>query len=59
MIMNRVEQKLRQLTIYRSLPLTVEFRMGYAVSHDPPERVDDFLRLADQDLQGKRSRKIK
>jgi diguanylate cyclase (GGDEF)-like protein len=58
-IMNRVEQKLRQLTIYRSLPLTVEFRMGYAVSHNPPERVEEFLRLADQDMQGKRSRKIK
>jgi diguanylate cyclase (GGDEF)-like protein len=59
MIMNRVEQKLRQLTIYRNLPLTVEFRMGYAVSNDPPERAEDFLRLADHDLQAKRSRKIK
>jgi diguanylate cyclase (GGDEF)-like protein len=59
MIMNRVEQKLRQLTIYRSLPLTVEFRMGYAVSYDPPERFEEFLRVADQDMQGKRARKIK
>jgi hypothetical protein len=33
--------------------------MGYAVSNDPPERAEDFLRLADHDLQAKRSRKIK
>lgn len=54
-VVNRVQQKLRQLAVYRNLPLTVECRIGYAVSENPPETADELLRLADEDMQGKRS----
>jgi diguanylate cyclase (GGDEF)-like protein len=53
-VMNRVQQKLRQLAVYRNLPLAVECRMGYAASHNPPETAEDFLRIADEDMQRKR-----
>ena len=58
-VMSRVQQKLRQLTIYRNLPLTVECRMGYADSYNPPDTAEEFLRVADEDLQGKRSSQSK
>jgi diguanylate cyclase (GGDEF)-like protein len=54
-IINRVQQKLRQLTVYRNLPLTVECRMGFAVSENPPDTAEEFLRMADDHMQGKRS----
>lgn len=54
-VVNRVQQKLRQLAVYRNLPLTVDCRIGYAVSENPPETADELLRLADEDMQGKRS----
>jgi len=54
-IVNRVRQKLQHLAVYRNLPLTVECRIGYAVSENPPETADELLRLADEDMQGKRS----
>jgi diguanylate cyclase (GGDEF)-like protein len=54
-ILQRVQQKLHALTVYRGLPLTVECRIGYAVSHAPPDAVDELLRLADENMQGKHS----
>jgi diguanylate cyclase (GGDEF)-like protein len=54
-VVNRVQQKLRQLAVYRNLPLTVEIRIGYAVSENPPDTADELLRLADEHMQGKRS----
>src|SRR5437588_12987125 len=50
-IMNRVQQELEQLTLYRNLPLAVDCRIGYAVSQNPPEAVDDLLRVADEHMQ--------
>jgi diguanylate cyclase (GGDEF)-like protein len=54
-IVNRVQQKLRQLVVYRNLPLTVECRIGFAVTDNPGEGPEELLRLADEDMQGKRS----
>ena len=54
-ITKRVQQKLLQLAVYRNLPLTVDCRIGYAVSQDPPESADELLRIADEQMQGKRS----
>ena len=54
-VVKRVQQKLQQLTVYRNLPLTVDCRIGYAVSQDPPETADEPLRIADEHMQGKRS----
>jgi hypothetical protein len=33
----------------------VDCRIGYAVSDHPPEAADELLRLADEEMQGKRS----
>jgi diguanylate cyclase (GGDEF)-like protein len=52
-IMNRVHQKLRELTASRNLPLTPECRMGFAFSQDPPDSAEEFLRIADEDMQRK------
>jgi diguanylate cyclase (GGDEF)-like protein len=54
-VVQRVQQKLHALAVYRGLPLTVECRIGYAVSHVPPDTADDLLRVADEHMQGKRS----
>src|SRR5207248_2694483 len=40
-VMNRVQQKLRQLVVYRNLPLTIDCRTGYAVSQNPPDTADE------------------
>ncbi len=53
-VVSRVQQKLHALAVYRGLPLTVECRIGYAVSDSPPEAADDLLRIADEHMQGKR-----
>jgi GGDEF domain-containing protein len=58
-IVHRVQQKLQQLSVYRNLPLTVDCRIGYAVSDNPPETADELLRLADEEMQGKRSSQAK
>jgi diguanylate cyclase (GGDEF)-like protein len=58
-VMNRVREKLQQLTTYRNLPLTVECRIGYAVTLDPPDSPEEFLRLADEDMQRKSSSQLK
>jgi len=52
-IMDRVQQKLRELAAHRNLPVTPECRMGYAFSHNPPDSAEEFLRLADEDMQRK------
>jgi len=57
LVIKRVQQKLRQLTIYRNLPLTVECCCGYAFSQEPPDSPDELLRIADEDMQGNRSKK--
>ena len=54
-VVSRVQQKLHQLTVYRGLPLTVDCRIGYAVSENPPDTADELLRQADDNMQGKRS----
>ena len=54
-VVNRVRQKCHALAIYRGLPLVVECRVGYAVSHNPPETADELVRLADEDMQIRRS----
>ena len=58
-VMKRVRHKLNELAAIRNLPLTVECRMGYAVSDDPPETAEEFLRIADEHMQGKRSSQSK
>jgi diguanylate cyclase (GGDEF)-like protein len=58
-VTKRVQQKLHQLAVYRNLPLTVDCRIGFAVSQNPPETADDLLRLADEHMQGKRSGQAK
>jgi diguanylate cyclase (GGDEF)-like protein len=58
-IMKRVQRKLLQLAVYRSLPLTIECRSGYAVSQDPPESADELFRIADEHMQGKHSETAK
>ena len=52
-VMNRVHQKLRELTASRNLPLTPECRMGFAFSDNPPDSAEEFLRIADEDMQRK------
>jgi len=59
LVIKRVQQKLRQLTLYRNLPLTAECRCGYAFSQQPPDSPDELLRIADEDMQSKRSKKAK
>lgn len=59
LIVNRVRQKLQQLVVYRNLPLNVECRIGFAVSKQPPDTPDELLRLADEDMQSKRSTQAK
>ncbi len=58
-IVNRVQQKLQHLTVYRNLPASVDCRIGYAVSSDPPETADELLRLADEEMRGKSSSRAK
>ena len=58
-IVNRVQQKLSQLAVFRNLPITVECRFGYSVSEDPPDAADELLSLADEDMQAKRSNQPK
>ncbi len=58
-VTKRVQQKLHQLAVFRNLPLTVDCRIGYAVSDYPPESADELLRLADEQMQGKRSEQAK
>jgi len=53
-VVNRVRGKLQQLSIYRTLPVSIDCRIGYAVSQDPPETADEFLRMADEDMQARR-----
>jgi diguanylate cyclase (GGDEF)-like protein len=58
-VVGRVRQKLHALAVYRSLPLSVECRIGCAFSSDPPDTADELLRHADEDLQAKRSNQPK
>jgi diguanylate cyclase (GGDEF)-like protein len=51
-ITKRVQQKLLELAVYRNLPLTVDCRIGYAASEDPPDSADELLRIADVQMQG-------
>lgn len=59
LIVDRVRQKLQQLVVYRNLPLNVECRIGFAVSKQAPDTPDELLRLADEDMQSKRSTQAK
>jgi len=53
-ILGRVEDKLREMTAARGLPLSVECNIGYTVTQTPPDTADDLLRAADLDMQNKR-----
>jgi diguanylate cyclase (GGDEF)-like protein len=55
-VINRVQQKLQALAVYRGLPLTVDCRIGYSMSNNPPETADELLRTADEHMQGQRFR---
>jgi diguanylate cyclase (GGDEF)-like protein len=59
LVMNRVQLRLRQLTADRHLPLNIQCRMGFAVSNDAPDSAEEFLRIADEHMQGKRSSQTK
>jgi diguanylate cyclase (GGDEF)-like protein len=50
----RIRSLLQQMAIRRSLPLTVEYSIGYAFSETPPETADELLRQAGEDMQVKR-----
>jgi diguanylate cyclase (GGDEF)-like protein len=58
-VVNRVQHKLQHLTVYRNLPVSVDCRIGYAVTSDPPDTPDELLRLADEEMRGKRSSQAK
>jgi diguanylate cyclase (GGDEF)-like protein len=58
-VLSRVRQKLHALATYRGLPLTVECRFGHAVSDNPPETAEELFRLANDDLQAKRTSQTK
>jgi diguanylate cyclase (GGDEF)-like protein len=58
-IVSRVRHKLQQLVVYRNLPLSVDCRIGYAVSNSPPDTADELIRQADEDMQSKRSGQAK
>jgi|RhiMetdeSRZDD1v2_1073273.scaffolds.fasta_scaffold00427_2 diguanylate cyclase (GGDEF)-like protein len=58
-VIKRVEQKLRQLALYRNLPLEVVCNIGSAFSQDPPQSVDELLRLADEEMHAKASLELK
>jgi diguanylate cyclase (GGDEF)-like protein len=55
LIIDRVQEKLLELSAGRNLPMKVECRIGYAFSENPPDTVEEFLRIADEHMQGKRS----
>jgi diguanylate cyclase (GGDEF)-like protein len=52
-VVNRIHQKLRESSVERGLPFDVRCRIGFSYSLIPPDTVDELLRLADQDMQGK------
>ena len=54
-IIDRVQEKLRHLSACRNLPVDVRCKIGYAFSENPPETSDEFLRIADEHMQGKRT----
>ena len=53
-ILSRVQQKMVELTAARGLPLTVNCSIGYAVTREPPDSVEELLRVADMEMQAKR-----
>jgi diguanylate cyclase (GGDEF)-like protein len=54
-VIDRVQEKLRELAVSRSLPVPVQCRIGYACSEDPPDTAEELLRIADEQMQGERS----
>jgi diguanylate cyclase (GGDEF)-like protein len=53
-ILNRVQSKLNDLADSRGLPVKIRCSIGYAVSQNPSEDVEELLRAADQAMQGKK-----
>jgi diguanylate cyclase (GGDEF)-like protein len=53
-IIKRVQEKLRELTTIRNLPVAIQCRIGHAFSDNPPETAEEFLRIADEQMQGGR-----
>ena len=58
-IIKRVQEKLRELTAIRNLPVAVQCRIGHAFSDNPPETAEEFLRIADEQMQGIRTSQTK
>ena len=54
-LVERVEEKFRQVIAQRNLPAAAELRIGHAVSQPPPDTIEEFLRLADLESQTRRS----
>jgi diguanylate cyclase (GGDEF)-like protein len=52
-VVRRIHQKLHDSSRDRGLPFAVRCRIGYSYSTIPPDTVDELLRMADQDMQGK------
>jgi len=50
-IINRVQEKLSELSTRRGLPVMVECKIGIAGNLDPPVTADEFLWVADEDLR--------
>ena len=56
-ISRRVTEHLTMLVQQRSLPTSIHFDVGIAVSDKAPENVDGMLRQADDDIQKKKKKK--
>src|SRR5262249_28102612 len=58
-VLGRVQQKLSDPAAKRALSFSVSCNIGYSVSQNPPESVDELLRAADIDMQTKRIFKVR
>jgi diguanylate cyclase (GGDEF)-like protein len=53
-ILERVRHKVTELSLARTLPLSIVYSVGYSVSKDPPESADELVRAADLNRHAKR-----
>jgi diguanylate cyclase (GGDEF)-like protein len=58
-IIKRVQEKLRELAAIRNLPVEVQCRIGHSFSDNPPETAEEFLRILDEQMQGRRTTQSK
>ena len=57
-IVQRVQEKLQEMAVRRGLPMEVQCSIGFAVTDNPPETIDELLRAADQDMQTAKRRQL-